>query len=165
MKANDLVKFSEIMMALAEVFESDGEPSAVKIEIYFNALKDKTIKQITEAAGKLFRNRAFSSFPKPAELITLIDGPESVKALAAWGLVMKCLENGDIPPDPAINETVRRIGGWDWLSTQGYTELHWIEKRFIEHFEAINDGGIPLLEDKRVVALAEVACGGKLSLA
>jgi hypothetical protein len=50
---------------------------------------------------------------------------------------MSGLECGVIPEDRRIKESIRRIGGWDWLSGQSYDELHWLEKRFLEHFDQI----------------------------
>jgi len=155
MDSNDLVKFSEIMMALAEVFESDGEPSSVKIELYFNAFKDKSIEQITEATGKLLKTRKFSSFPKPAEILVLIDGDAGDGALLAWGSIMKGLEIDEMPTDPKSQEIIRRIGGWIWLGLQTYDELKWVEKRFVEHWDACPDESILKLEDGRVAELLE----------
>jgi len=55
--------------------------------------------------------------------------------------VMSWLECGTIPNDRRIQESIRRLGGWDWLSGRSYDDLHWLEKRFVEHFEQIVESG------------------------
>jgi hypothetical protein len=44
-----------------------------------------------------------------------------------------------MPDDARIQETLRRLGGWAWMQDKSYDDLHWLEKRFIEHFEQITE--------------------------
>lgn len=135
---DDLKKFSQLIIALSEIFDPGNKPSALKIELYFNALEDLSIEQIEKAVSKVIKMRVFNGLPKPAEIREKINDENSMDYLNAWAKVMISLESGREPKDFAIKETIRRLGGWSWLSMQTYNQLIWVEKRFIEHFETIN---------------------------
>lgn len=136
----DKMKFAQIMAALAEVFDSGRETTALKTEIYFKSLQQFPIEEIEKACSKLIVSRVTASFPKPAEIIELmkpVRNEAQIDKCEAWGMVMSGLECGIIPRDAQIQETVRRLGGWTWLQDKSYDDLHWIEKRFMEHFGQI----------------------------
>jgi hypothetical protein len=136
----DKIRFAQVMAALGEVFDSGRETSALKTEIYFKALERFQIEEIEKASSMLIGTRTTASFPKPAEIIGCIK-PKAIESridkLEAWGMVMSGLEMGRLPNDNSIQETIRRLGGWNYLQDKSYDELHWIEKRFIEHYEQI----------------------------
>ena len=136
----DKIRFAQVMAALGEVFDFRRETSALKTEIYFKTLEKFPIEEIEKACAKLIKSRVTASFPKPAEIIGLMkpkDAHLKIDKFEAWGMVMSGLECGTIPKDGRIQEALRRLGGWTWLQDKGYDDLHWLEKRFIEHFEQI----------------------------
>jgi hypothetical protein len=155
----DMQRFAQVMAALGEMFDGGGKMSAIKMELYFQALKEFPIEHIETAAMCLIKNRVFASLPKPAEIIAAIPGREAQDALplTAWGSVMAGLESGREPEDPQTREAIRRVGGWHWLQQQSYDELHWIEKRFIEHYDSCGDStkALPMATDHDALALLE----------
>lgn len=136
----DKIRFAQVMAALGEVFDSGRETSALKTEIYFKALEKFSIEGIEQACSMLIGSRTTASFPKPAEIIACMK-PKNIESqidkLEAWGMVMSGLEMDRVPNDYLIQQAIRRVGGWDYLKGKTYDDLHWIEKRFIEHYEQI----------------------------
>jgi hypothetical protein len=130
-------RFAEMMSSLAVLFDKDV--SEVLRGIYWQVLKGYSDEEVELAFHQVVASCKF--FPKPAEIIQFIKSRKAeenqANALESWGMVMSGLECGVIPEDRRIRESIRRIGGWDWLSGQSYDELHWLEKRFLEHFDQI----------------------------
>ncbi|MBN1225005.1 MAG: hypothetical protein JXB23_17285 [Candidatus Aminicenantes bacterium] len=138
MNKEDNKRFAAVMAALGEIFDTGRGPTAVKTELYFQALEEFTIEQIELAAKKLIKVREFPSFPKPAEISNIILESLKPKGLEAWGMVMTGLERGEQPKDAQIRLVIDRLGGWSWLQGRSYDELHWLEKRFIDHFQDVS---------------------------
>lgn len=72
MEKQDLKKFTDIMMAIAEnypgtTFTSNG------LKLRFEALREFSIDQISEAAVKLIRTHKYNSMPTTADFIAVID--------------------------------------------------------------------------------------------
>ena len=135
---NDLKRFAQLMSALSGVFDSKEKPSALKIELYFKALEDLTIKQIEGSATKIMRNRIYPSMPLPAHIRENADLQQLLDSLSAWILVEKCLEGGPKPTDPVVNKAVDTLGGYERLGYQSYEQLVWTQKDFERRYELIN---------------------------
>ena len=127
-------RFAEIIATLGTVFQREVEKPLVRI--YWEVLSKYSDEQI-EAACKAALSRC-KFFPKPAEIEELI--PSGVMSPpAAWGAVMEALEFGRESADPQVNEAVRRVGGWRYLREKTNDELQWISKRFVEHYNDLQD--------------------------
>ena len=128
----DKRKFSEFLTGLGEIF--DKEITKTLNKVYWECLKPYTDQECEIAFTKTIANCKF--FPRPAEIIENIP---KTNAFNAWGVVIDALERGEEPQNYAIQETIRRLGGWSWLTRQTYDELVWVEKRFYEYLEVINE--------------------------
>ena len=130
-------RFAEMMATLGTTFEKDISETLTKI--YWEVLKKYDDDSVEIAFNEVMASCKF--FPKPSEIIQFIKSRQieakQANALESWGMVMSGLECGKIPNDGRIQEAIRRLGGWTWLQDKGYDDLHWLEKRFIEHFEQI----------------------------
>jgi hypothetical protein len=78
MEKQDLKRFTEIMMAVAEnypgtIFTSNG------LKLRFEALKEFSIDQVSEAAVKLIKTHKYNSMPTIAEFIDIMDSGISTK--------------------------------------------------------------------------------------
>jgi len=153
METKDKPRFMQIMLGMADNF--GDEISKEGLAMRFDMLSEYSIEDIEAAAKKILRNRKFKSMPPVAEFHEAIHGSDKTKALEAWGAIMKGLEIDEMPTDPKSQEIIRRIGGWIWLGLQTYDELKWVEKRFVEHWDACPDESILKLEDGRVAELLE----------
>ena len=126
----DKKKFAVLMEMLAENF--DKENSKLKIDLYFESLKDFAIGEIEGAVYQSIKSLKW--FPKIAELRELIEGDPDSRALIAWRYAV---DNRDESrtfefDDPIIHYCIQEIFG-DWISFCEKTleELKWEEKRFI----------------------------------
>lgn len=113
MTAQDEPRFAELMLALSETFR---EPlSSLRAALYFDALASLSIEQVEQAVRLAVKGKTF--FPKPAELLELVDGSDDEQAASAWtafcSAVSRCGYTR-IPNLPdATMETVRVVfGNW-----------------------------------------------------
>jgi hypothetical protein len=111
---HDIETFAGLMALLAEVFGKDLH--AQLVEIYFRALAEWPIERIAEAVHEAVRQLKF--FPKPAELIEIIEGSPNDRAEHAWGQCWLALNRSGtyrslLCEDDVLAETVRRLyGSW-----------------------------------------------------
>jgi len=74
MKSEDAKKFKELLVQMSEVFDDGKKISELKTVIYFDILANYKIEKIELAVKTLFKSRIYPGFPKPAEIIQLLDG-------------------------------------------------------------------------------------------
>ncbi len=152
-------KFQEFMSGLAEIF--DKKLTDTLSSVYWKALAPFDDNECVQMFERIISTCKF--FPKPAEMIELMEvSPEDNQALA-WQEVMEVLRAYHpqlkiTSGKPEIEDAVRALGGWDYLSLLDFDELKWTEKRFKEHYEvAVDKVGQVLLPDinEKVAALIE----------
>ena len=124
------------MFGLAEVFKESI--SEIGLEIYFNALAEFSIDEVSVAVSAVVKKRVYNGIPKPAEIIEAITGGENVKALMAWDEVLSSARRScKKHADPDIENAVRLCGGWHKLGMTLEEDLHWVKKEFIEAFKDV----------------------------
>ncbi|WP_035242037.1 hypothetical protein [Desulfobacter vibrioformis] len=143
MDKQDLKRFTEIMMAVAEnypgtTFTSNG------LKLRFEALKEFSIDQVSEAAVKLIRTHKYNSMPTTADIIDTMGGGVSVKDRAEIeaGKVLDHLRRygkGIIPEfeDPVtrhLMSTRWRYGSWAAYVIE--SDLKWWHKDFVRAYQA-----------------------------
>jgi hypothetical protein len=102
------------MAMLVEVFDKEVTPQ--RVEIYFRALAAYPIDRIAAAVEEAVRTLKF--FPKPAELIELIEGSPDDQAEHGWLQFWAALTRGGTYrslycEDGVVAETIRRLyGSW-----------------------------------------------------
>lgn len=127
-------KLNEFLAAMGELYKR--EISKVLSQVYWQALKDYSNEEVNIAFSRVLSECTF--FPVPAEIIKRIPGAQRAP-IEYWGKVISGLECGKMPKEPEVQEVIKYLGGWNWLQTQTYDELIWIEKRFNEYFEVGTD--------------------------
>lgn len=144
MKAEDIEYFAKIMIMLSEVYGDGREPSDLKKEVYFSALKRYDIGVLKHAIEHMIMVRVFPSFPKPGEIIQEIEGTKQSRAVMAWTEVVDAIrKTGPYVSvkftDPVIHSVIEFMGGWpslgDWLED----ELKWKQKEFERLYEAMSN--------------------------
>jgi len=135
MKKQDLVKFAELMVVMAEVYDSGRPPSAIKTEVYFKALNGFEITAIQKAIERMIMERVYPSFPKPAEIIQEIQGTTEDRATTAWIEFIKTVKRvGTYESvqfsDPVIHSVCEFMGGWTEVGKWLEAELKWKQKEF-----------------------------------
>ena len=114
MNDQDKSRFRLALVALWVTLNIDKEMPIESQRGYYMALQEYTIDQVERALHLAMKRCKF--FPRPTEIIELIDDPESLAPLA-WGIVNQQISKAsldDIPSldfqDRRINQTIRQLG-------------------------------------------------------
>jgi hypothetical protein len=153
MNKNDKPRFTQIMLGMADNFRDTITSEGMAMR--FDMLREYSIEQVEASARQIMRHRKYTKMPPVAEFVEAIEGKQEIQSRNTWGIVMRCLEQGSPPLDLKISETIRRIGGWDWLAQQTFDQLQWAEKRFYEHFDSVSETPIPALPGGNMAELAD----------
>ena len=145
MTDSDFLEFATYLTGTAEVF--DAQLSKVKIDFYFNALKDLTIAEINTAINHIVRTSRF--FPKPAEIREAVYGKPEDRAVIAVDKIQNALRGvGGYQTicfdDPIIHLIIQNYGGWVKLSDITQDEWKWLKKEFIKHYQVYASRGVSL---------------------
>lgn len=131
MTREDFPVFSAKLVELAELFDSTLSES--KQVLYFEALSDADLDYVLGAIHHA--TKACKFFPKPAELLTFINGDEEDNAEAAW-MEFKALARsagGYSSPtfsDPALAQTIVTVfGSWQGACWTDFSPEMWAAKR------------------------------------
>lgn len=150
MTKHDHFEFARVMMALSEVFDGGREPNPLKVELYFQALKEFRIEEVKEASVIMMKTRVYPSFPKPAEIIHEINGTEEDWATNAWLTVIGAIRrHGSYESvsfdDKVIHSVIEAMGGWPQLCQTRDDDMKWRQKDFEGLYRVISrrDGQHP----------------------
>lgn len=127
----DKKMFAQYMTGLSEIF--DKEISKALQRIYWQVLEPFTDSDCRKAFEKSMRTAKF--FPKPADLIDVLQGPESDRATEAWLKVDYAVRHvGHWESvkfdDPVIHSAIEAMGGWEDLCAVENREMVWKRKEF-----------------------------------
>lgn len=147
MQETDKNSFHELMLGAGELYGK--EITKPLLRIYFNALEDLTMEQVTHAFSAHIKStdQAGTFFPKPADLIRQITG--SVKeqqqlvedrAEMAWACIEREISRigsyGTLElEDKQAIAAVKAIGGWRQLCMSTYDQLVWKKKEFMSAYD------------------------------
>lgn len=125
------------MTTLAELY--GREVSKPLFEMYVADLEAFDIRDILRAirAHRQDPQRG-QYFPKPADIIDKINGTVQESALVAWPEVLRLASNSRAAqsPDPITEQVVGEMGGWRRFGMSTTQELTWMQKEFIERYQA-----------------------------
>lgn len=151
----DKREFAEIVTGFAEL--KGKALSKPALMLFWNAMQDWTIEDFRAAASQLVKTCEFMPTPKHFEDLRKASRPTSGEAwdLArrSCGSAIQCgqvTQNGTCG-DPFIDRVVRAMGGYGVIAMCDSDKLHFLERRFSEHYEAMQD-----IEDVRE-ALPQIA--------
>ncbi len=146
----DSPAFAVALTALAEVYGE--ELSKTRIRLYFEALRHVDFARIQAAFQQAMRTCRF--FPKPAELLDLIDGDLEDRAAYQWSQVMLAIRRRENELDATAREAIALMGGWrevDWLTYRHVTAVDVATAR--KHFLQMYRVAAKRLEDRYLPAL------------
>ncbi len=161
----DKKKFAEYMTLLGELF--DKEISPLLRDTYWKVLDGFDDVECERAFQETIKTCKF--FPKPVELLEVINGTEADKAVEAWAKVDKAMrEIGNYDSvdfgDRKIHKCIEMLGGWDYLGTLTESDWKWKRKEFESLYHGIKseDGPdyIPGLAEKNNALLGRVELKG-----
>ena len=170
MNSNDKQKFAEMMFGLGSVYEK--EISKAQVSLYFNALADYAVEQVSAGISKHVRDpEAGKWMPKPADLIAQMDGKTKAdktdleaQAEMQWGRVMEAVKKTGryrTPKfkDPATTAAISRMGGWLAMCDISDKSMPWKAKEFIKTYTDVIGAGKAALEVKPLAGLEDMQTG------
>lgn len=137
-------KVSKHLIGLFETLKTPNEEalSEFRIMAYLKALEPYGDEQIEAAIWKAAS--VFKFFPKPAELLELIEGSPNDKAWEAWETLLGAISR--IGPwksvrfkDGRIGRVVDVLGGWIKICEWTEDELKWRREEFMSAYKAMRD--------------------------
>jgi hypothetical protein len=149
MQQSDFQRFKAVMNGMAKLYER--ELDAAVLDAYWLALRDWELADFEAAAGQLMRSSKF--MPRPAEFHELRKAGRPT-AGEAWIRVLEYVrkgyarwEGGGIskfgnapqPDDALIDRAVQAIGGYDAIAMSSTDKTPFLEKRFCEHYDSMQD--------------------------
>jgi hypothetical protein len=151
MTSRDETNFAELMAILGEAF--DKIPSPAKIEIFFRALSDLTIDQISQAVSSLLKTRTITgTFPTVAEIIKASgqDNDPDELALLAWAKVSWAIDAAGWGASVAFDDRRIMEALIIWAGSRGYPALQdldwthdqvvWRQKEFCAAYKSALKG-------------------------
>lgn len=114
--------------------------SAPAIEIYWRAMQDWPIDEFQAAAQHLIRACQFMPTPYDFEQLRKAAKPTAGEAFAraVQHAASSAYRNGELG-DAQIDSAVRALGGYVAIAMCDTDKLHFLERRFAEHYEALGD--------------------------
>ncbi len=145
MTPDDREPFLEVVIGFAEL--KGKALSAPALELYWNSMQDWSMTDFRAAANHLVRACEFMPTPKDFEDLRRAGRPTAGEswtlALKHCGSAIQCgqVTNNGTCGDEFIDRVVRAIGGYGAIAMCDTGKLHFLERRFAEHFEALQDAG------------------------
>lgn len=125
------LEFSKALLMLGEIFNT--EVNKLKIDIYYEILKDYSDEEIKKALNIVMRTCRF--FPKPAEIIEIVEGKKDERLALIWERVKEVIRNYGAYEsiafeDRIVNQTIEALGGWVSLCSTPVGEMKWKQREF-----------------------------------
>jgi hypothetical protein len=135
-KPTDRKKFLEVVVGFAEL--KGKSLSAPALELYWRSLQHWSLEDFQLAAEQLLRSCEFMPLPKDFEDLRKA-GRET--AGEAWATVLECARGGRALPqgEPLLARAVNAIGGLRAVMMSDVDKTQFLERRFCEHFEQMQD--------------------------
>jgi len=139
MQSTDFERFHALLLGMGELYGKDI--SNPLLDAYWVALRDWDLADFEAACGHLMKHHK-DWMPRPGHFTELREAGRSTvgeawaKAVgwAASSAYRDC-ETGDYLTDKAV----RAIGGFKAIAMCDEDKLHFLERRFAEHYETIED--------------------------
>lgn len=142
MQPTDADPFRNIMRGMCKLYAQ--EPDAVLLDAYWLALGSWTLAEFSQAAAHLMANTKF--MPRPADFNDLRKASRPVAAEAWVKAIQSCSTawrpsgyHAGTSGDPLIDNAVRAIGGYAAIAQCEQDKLHFLERRFTEIYESMQD--------------------------
>jgi hypothetical protein len=133
-------RFNRLITGMSRMYGSD--PDQLVLDAYWIALRSWEFEDLQRAAAHLMQTSKF--MPRPADFNELRKAgqPTSGEVFAGIRQWLKYGAYGyTLQPNtpPKIATAIRAIGGPDEIAMCEVDKLHFLEKRFTEHYDQISD--------------------------
>lgn len=138
MQATDKPDFLKVMNGMAAMRKAPLIPEV--LDLWWACMEDWKLEDFKAAAIQVLKTQTFMPTPKDFEDLRKAGretaGEAWAKAIgwAASGAYRDCQMG-----DPITDRAVRALGGYKAIAMCDEDKLHFLERRFAEHFESIQD--------------------------
>lgn len=138
MQATDKPDFLKVMNGMAAMRKAPLIPEV--LDLWWACVADWNLEDFKAAAVQVLKTSTFMPTPKDFEDLrkagreTAGEAWANAVSWAASGAYRDC-EMGD----PITDKAVRALGGYKAIAMCDEDKLHFLERRFAEHFESIQD--------------------------
>jgi hypothetical protein len=163
----DLPEFTRIVVAMAA--QKPGKPLTEDgIELFWNSMRSWSIADFKAAAEHLVTSIEFMPNPFHFEQLRKAGRPTAGEAFAKARQLVRDAMARDLPSlssgDPVLDSAMRACGGYNALAVATSENIGFLERRFAEHFESIQDA-TDVREAVPQIAAPSLRLGGPRSMA
>lgn len=164
MLKEDHSAFGKMMLTVGELYGKDVTPTM--ITLYFRALEEFALKEVGRAFNLHVKNPDNGQFfPKPADLIRLLNGNTESQGLLAWSKVMDGIRRVGAWrsvsfDDPIIHLVIVDMGGWPKLCDTKEDDAPFVGREFEKRYRAYSQQGVPEKFPRALLGLADKANAG-----
>ncbi len=149
MKDKEKAEFGARILGIGLIYEKDI--SKPVIDLYWLALRDLELSQVEKALQAHLKDPDAGRFmPKPADVRRHACRPGKTGQIA-WAEVQRALVKYNTYDsvqfaDGTINQVIKDMGGWVWLSNQMDSEEPWTQKEFEKLYDLYKVRGMEMHE-------------------
>ena len=140
MNASDKQAFAALITDALAFYRQALTPFA--IGVWWQACERFDIEQVSKALSAHAMDPERGHFPPmPADLVRVLAGTQTDRALVAWGVVHRSMQaegayRSAVFAEPAIHAAIDDMGGWQRLCRSSIEELPFTQKRFCDTYRA-----------------------------
>lgn len=145
MQVNDLPEFKECLELVMSFYSKDVTPAV--FEVWSAICQPFTLEQIKKAFNAHVANPDNGQFPpKPADIIRLLDGSKTDRAMIAWGKALGAISAVGAYQDVCfddgiIHKVIEDLGGWAKFCRTKTSELSYLQTHFCKSYQAYANRG------------------------
>lgn len=145
MQQDEKPKFAQLVTDVLAFYRQDTSPFA--LQVWWSACERFDFEQVSKALTKHAMDPDRGQFaPKPADMVRMLQGTSTDKAMLAWGKCLSAMERVGaytdvVFDDPAIHAAVEDLGGWPKVCRTELKELSYLQHRFCEAHRAYTGRG------------------------
>lgn len=138
MRTSDKPDFLRVMNGMAAMRKTQLIPEV--LDLWWACMTDWAIEDFKAATLQVLKSTDFMPTPKDFEDLRKAGRPSSGEA---WARVVALVRSGswryDTGLDELTNAAVDALGGYKAIAMHDESALHFLERRFAEHYETIQD--------------------------
>lgn len=141
----DKTKFMQTFTCLCDIYGKI--PSEIMLDMYYKCFEDYTAEEFSCAVTKCIKERVYNSLPKPAEILSFLEGTKDDKALIAWMKAKEAVKKVGYYMTPEFDDSIIshcliELGGWMEFCSAKIEDSPFIEKRFMDLYRLFLKRGV-----------------------
>lgn len=146
MKQSDFPDFAALLSDVMAFYKQDVSDFAMSV--WWQACQTFDLEQVRKALTSHAMDPEKGQFPpKPADLVRMLQGTHTDRALLAWNNAYKAIsqvgayQTLDLG-DPIAHAAIQTLGGWPKFCQSQVDELPFLQKRFCDFYRTYTTRGV-----------------------